>query len=438
MYRLLSTAALFLVFAFEAFAQGTVIDTSFFSPALGQEKSVQVYLPDGYGSRGCQRYPVIYYLHGAGSLLGHDEFPELVAVLDEMIAGCEIKPVILVKPYGFSSPYPASFYTSSILYGDLEGYMTEDLVAWMDSNFRTIPSHRKRAVMGHSMGGYGAIMFYGKHPDLYCCAAAVCGSGLDLPTMLAINIYGILAELGGVPPYIYNPSAGFANGVLFSMSGAFSPDLTNPPYYVDLPIDEYAGIVPEVWSLWMEHNLPQYLQLMADACGGDHASIYFDAGTLDQFYIVPASNAFADSLDAMGIDYEYQIFEGGHFDKLSERFPIAINFLCNEMHHSWGWSDFEDESAMLPDPGSVFGFHSAVGGDCGGSSLITFDLYVPGNVALDIYDGAGRIVETVFHGPMDAGLHTVDMDCAGLASGVYFYSIRSHGETAAGKILLMR
>jgi hypothetical protein len=288
------------------------------------------------------------------------------------------------------------------------------------------------------MGGYGAIMYYGKHPDLYCCAAAVCGSGLDLPTMLAINIYGILAELGGVPPYIYNPSAGFANGVLFSMSGAFSPNLTNPPYYVDLPIDEYAALVPEVWPLWMEHNLPQYLQWMSNDCGGNHTTIYFDAGTQDQFYIVPASNAFADSLDAMGISYEYQVFEGGHFDKLSERFPIAIEFLCTEMRHRWGWSDSEEEFEAIPDNDTVIGFHFACREDLFSGSIIRFDLHVSGNVTINIFDATGRVVETLIDSHLDAGLHSVNLDGTGLSSGLYFYSIHALDETVTGKILMIQ
>ncbi len=63
------------------------------------------------------RYPVIYYLHGAGQL-GHDELLTLVSTLDQMIAYGSIWPVIVVRPDGFTSPYPVGFYTSSVLFGD--------------------------------------------------------------------------------------------------------------------------------------------------------------------------------------------------------------------------------------------------------------------------------------------------------------------------------
>ncbi len=437
MYKLLVLAALLLVLPIEALAEGTLINTSFYSPTMGQEKSVRIYLPEGYETQGWRRCPVIYYLHGAGILLGHDEFLDVVEALDVMIANGEIKPVIAVCPDGFSSPYPSGFYTSSILYGDLEGYMTEDLITWTDDNFRTIPSWRKRAVMGHSMGGYGALKFYGQHSDLYCCVAAVCGSGLDLPVMLDINLQGVLGELTG-PPYIYNPLAGFANGVLFSMAGAFSPNLSNPPYYVDLPIDEDANYIPEVWALWMEHNLPQYLQGLDGNHGGNSPAIYFDAGTLDQFYILPACNAFADSLDLLGIEYEYQVFEGGHFDMLHERFPIALDFLCGYMHHKWGWSDNSLTSPSEELLISVIGYHSSFRGEGYRESIITFDLHSSGYVVLDVYDVSGRKVETLLDNSMNAGLHTVTLDGSSLTDGVYFYSIRTQGEIVTGKILMIQ
>ncbi|MCK5785341.1 MAG: T9SS type A sorting domain-containing protein [Candidatus Sabulitectum sp.] len=436
MYKLLMFATLFLVISSQTLAESVVIETTFYSEALAQEKSVHVYLPDGYNSCCGKRYPVIYYLHGAGRLLGHDDFLYLVEVLDCMIENGEINPVVVVRPDGFTTPYPVSFYTGSALYGDVEGYIAQDLIQWVDSNFRTLPNRVKRTVMGHSMGGYGAVKFYGEYPDIFQAAAAVCGSGMDLPVMLSINIHGVLGELPGIP-YEYNPSAGFANGVLFSMAGAFSPNLTSPPYYVDLPLDRWANYVPEVWALWMNHNLPQFLQNLPaeDGCA---PRIYFDAGTLDQFYILPACNAFADSLDAMGIAYEYQVFLGGHFDKLYERFPIAVRFLCKRMHHNNRQCDDYEELSGVAEPLSTIGFHSAVNDRISNETRITFDLHTSGYVSLDIYDGMGRIIETLINSNMDTGLHTASFNGSGLASGVYFYSISSGGDHATGKVLLVR
>lgn len=431
MNRFIVISSLLLVLALEVYAEGTVVETSFYSQAMGQEKSVRVYLPEGYDTQGWGRYPVIYYLHGAGQMLGHDDFLDVTAALDDLIAAGDIKPVLAVCPDGFAAPYPAAFYTSSVLYGDLEGYMTYDLVNWMDDNYRTIPSHRKRVIMGHSMGGYGALKYWAEHQDLYCCAAAVCGSGLDLPVMLSINIYGVLGELTG-PPYYYYPGAGFANAVLFSMSGAFSPNLGNPPYYVDLPLDEYANYISEIWALWMQHNLPQYMQELGGG-GPNTPAIYMDAGTQDQFYILPACMAFTDSLDELGIPYEFQVFEGGHFDKLHERFPIAIEFLCSYMHHTWGCSG-DSQTGVTTE---VFGIHAAASVPGSNEGIISFELLSPGNVAVNLYDMSGRLVGTPLDGPAAVGSHTVRVEGSSLAEGMYFYSISSQGERVTGKLLIL-
>jgi len=57
------------------FGQGTVQNTSFFSRSLGTNRNVQVYLPQGYNSSDTTtKYPVIYFLHGAGDIADEERF----------------------------------------------------------------------------------------------------------------------------------------------------------------------------------------------------------------------------------------------------------------------------------------------------------------------------------------------------------------------------
>jgi hypothetical protein len=314
--------------------------------------------------------------------------------------------------------------------------MTCDLISWMDENYRTIPSGMKRAIMGHSMGGYGALKYYAECNGTFCCAASVCGSGLDLPCMMEDNVEMILDELLG-PPYVYNPAAGFYNGVLFSMAGAFSPNLENPPYYVDIPLDEKGKCIPEIWELWMEHNLPHYMRALPTSLGSEPA-IYMDAGTLDEFMILPSCKAFTDSLTAMGIPFDFQVFEGGHFDKLHERFPIAIDFLCSFMHHNWGFDEMSGMETVAGNVNEVFGWHSAVSDGYSSDGEIRFELLASVNVVLDIYDMSGRKVATLMDGYLDAGVHSVSVSNAALADGIYLYSLRSGDCFVSGKLLNIR
>ena len=140
----------------------------------------------------------------------------------------------------------------------------------------------------------------------------------------------------------------------------------------------------------------------------------------------------------MGITYEYQIFLGGHFDKLYERFPIAVRFLCKRMHHNNQQCDDHEELNSVVEPLSAIGFHNAVTQRISNETSITFDLHMSGHVSLDIYDGMGRMIETLINSNMDTGLHTASFNGSGLPSGVYFYSIASGRDHATGKILLVR
>ena len=66
----------------------------------------------------------------------------------------------------------------------------------------------------------------------------------------------------------------------------------------------------------------------------DDLAIYFDCGIQDEFLTYAFNTSFADSLDRLGIPYEFQSFTGGHSNQLSTRFPIALQFLDSVMYHA--------------------------------------------------------------------------------------------------------
>jgi enterochelin esterase-like enzyme len=60
-----------------------------------------------------------------------------------------------------------------------EVMVTEELVAFVDENWRTIPGREGRTIAGFSMGGFGTAVYAARHPDLYCSAMIMALGGSD-------------------------------------------------------------------------------------------------------------------------------------------------------------------------------------------------------------------------------------------------------------------
>jgi hypothetical protein len=72
------------------------------------------------------------------------------------------------------------------------------------------------------------------------------------------------------------------------------------------------------------------------------------------------------------------------------------------------------------------------------ATTILYDLPVPEFVTLRVYDALGRQVATLVEGEQPAGSHRAPFDGRGLASGVYFYQLRTASFGATQKLLLLK
>ena len=131
------------------------------------DRDVFIYLPPSYASNRNQRYPVVYLLHGA-SITAERWMTRtnMAAAADKDIVAGTMKEMILVIPDA-STKYNGSMYSASVTTGDWESYIADDLVAYVDSHYRTIPNRLSRGLGGHSMGGYGTIRIGMKRPDVF-------------------------------------------------------------------------------------------------------------------------------------------------------------------------------------------------------------------------------------------------------------------------------
>ncbi|MFN8177862.1 MAG: glucoamylase family protein [bacterium] len=73
-----------------------------------------------------------------------------------------------------------------------------------------------------------------------------------------------------------------------------------------------------------------------------------------------------------------------------------------------------------------------------GTTTVAYRLPAAGNVELVLYDVLGRAVRTVVRGDQSAGFHQVSLGGEGLPSGVYFYRLRSGGEVAEQRCILIK
>lgn len=141
------------------------IETSSFSAAT----VVEVTLPTGYDTDTSRAWPVTYYLAGTG----HSETSLRAQYGGESLTASY--PSIVVSPDG-DSGYWSDWYNYGAAGGPrYETFVTAQLIPLIDSNFRTNPTRSYRAILGESMGGYGAMMMAARHPDLFVAAASLSG-----------------------------------------------------------------------------------------------------------------------------------------------------------------------------------------------------------------------------------------------------------------------
>ena len=241
--RTLCAAALVLAPAAAARAQeagdapvirsGRVVADTFWSPIIGTRKRFLVYLPPTYlASRGT-RYPVAYYLHGhSGREDDWNAMGALPALMDTLVAG-GMREMIVVMPDGDDSWYTTwnalgnfgdctrrpppreSASTYCVPWPKYDDYVARDLVAHVDSSYRTRATREHRGIAGLSMGGYGAVTLALRYDDVFAAAASHSGVlgpllGLEGDSSEAADIGALLARW----PEWLRPSMQLAFGFL--------------------------------------------------------------------------------------------------------------------------------------------------------------------------------------------------------------------------------
>jgi S-formylglutathione hydrolase FrmB len=142
---------------------------SFESKAVHGASRFSIFTPPSY-AKGDKRYPVVYFLHGlfndhtSWTIDRHGDIPRL---LDERMSGGRLAEMVLVFPDGGRSFY-TNFHDGSMSY---ETLVVDELPAYIESNYRVKSGRASRAIVGTSMGGYGALKIAMRFPDRYRAVA---------------------------------------------------------------------------------------------------------------------------------------------------------------------------------------------------------------------------------------------------------------------------
>jgi len=193
---------------------GQVREVWYHSRVTGTWRRAFVYTPPDYDTKAKVRYPVLYLQHGAGedetgwTKQGHANF-----ILDNLIASGNTKPMIIVMAYGYArragQPVPdltgKPFGSPEMMRAmqenaaAFEDDLTQVLIPFIDSNFRTLPDRDHRAMAGLSMGGMQTFQVTFDHLDLFSYIGGFSGAAgalilgdrkLDPKT----DFHGVLAD----------------------------------------------------------------------------------------------------------------------------------------------------------------------------------------------------------------------------------------------------
>lgn len=307
-------------------------------PGDPSDRMVPVYLPPDYDESN-QRYPSIYVLSGHGGSgpqmvhrpdLWTESFPER---LDRLIVSGKVPPVIAVLPDCFTIFGGAQFINSSAL-GPYEDYLIEEIIPFVDANYRTKAERDHRGLTGKSSGGYGAMVQGMRHPEIFGALASHSGDiyfefGL-MPDLAKFHRY--LQKLGGLEKFIedipaFKPKSHdpfYSVLAMLCYGAAYAPNPKAPRGF-DLPVNIETGELREdVWARWLAWDPVRMIDKPENTAAlRKMRYIYLDCGLWDELNFAVGTRIMSKKLDAAGIRHDMELFPDGHLS-VSHRFDISL------------------------------------------------------------------------------------------------------------------
>ena len=303
------------------------------------ERRIPIYLPPDY-ERGTQSYPSVYLLAGFSGrglgFLNDAAWDENIAQrLDRLIGSGAIRPMIVVMPDGMTK-LGGSQYLNSPGTGRYQDHIADELVRFVDAQYRTLPHRDQRAVAGKSSGGYGATILGMQRPDVFGLVVDHSGDKYfelcykaDIPRCLAgLTPYGASAAqfLRGFPHPPFERGPHWFDVVnMLAMASCYSANSAAPAGF-DLPFDESTGALrDDVWQQWLAHDPVTMAAAHAEALRS--LRLYFlDCGGRDEHHLQYGARIYSRLLHQLQVPHTYEEFSGGHRN-VAYRYDVSFRAL---------------------------------------------------------------------------------------------------------------
>jgi S-formylglutathione hydrolase FrmB len=313
--------------------------------ALGDpaERPLYVYVPPGYDNDPGIRYPSIYVIQGLTGQVDmwrnrspfRPNYPELI---DDLFSEGETPPAIVVLVDAWTS-LGGSQYLDSAGTGNYHTYLCEEIVPFVDMNYRTDAARERRGIQGKSSGGYGAFVTPMLRPDLFSGLASHAGDALfevcyqpgfsksvrALRDQYEGSFEKFWEDFRSRPAFSKDGDDNLLND--WCMAACYSTDLDGT---VQMPYDLETGrLIDDVWERWLAWDPVRMVSRYGDALRSMRA-IYIDAGTRDEWYLDLGARAVAKELDAIGVEYSFDLFDATHM-AIEYRYPRSLAYLAGAL-----------------------------------------------------------------------------------------------------------
>ena len=264
------------------------------------DRETPVYLPPSYDDAPNRRYPMILAIVGftgtGRMLLNEDWFePTLPERLDKLIDSAA------TGPYG--------------------RYTGEEVIAWADREFRTIPKREARGVFGKSSGGYGSFRMAVDFPEVFSAFACHSGDSAfeycympEFPKALRylwhknttpkrfLDSYLSITDRSGDYMALMNELA---------MASCYSPNADAEAGF-DTPFDVTTGaLIDDVWQRWLDNDPVRMIPRCLDQLK-TQSLIFLDCGVRDEWFLDIGTRLMASEMRAHGLEVVHDEFDAGH------------------------------------------------------------------------------------------------------------------------------